>query len=632
MRALLVVLCLAAGCESSAKVGEIREPEDAGPPAPPSPLDPPRPDAGPTELSWRLHAPIVPCSISAMAETRDGELYLGCNGGRIYRFDGVGAKLLFEVEDTRIFSLLVIAPDGQVWAGAQSGYQENATTQLYRFDGKVWSKVGGDRERIMALAIIDGAVWAASARELRRFDGTTFESVYVSTTGEFRSCSVAYCTGTEGLAVRWDGRAWSPMTGAPWPARAEVFTVEVIDRVPFFFYGEAIDHPNGDFAVRVARFDDTGFRAYTASSPTFPSYRLSRRRSGYASVNLGTYALLALGESSPNLLVFDTKKDVFRTLCGRANTFSVGLSKTRVGGSYGFLAAVVGSGADQLALDATEGSSTEFRDLSVAEDGSTWARIEDSTVCGSTSERLVRFQDGNWRDVAAPQRAVSGRGITAVSSERAYTLYLLDVLFEYASGTWTETATPKTPWSLWARRPDDLWLGTYDGEFGHYDGKSITVRGSVGKRKIEQIVATAPDNVWMVVQGYTENDTGTRLFRHSGRKLDEWYLGHELAGAGVHVSPLDKTHVWQSGAPARFFDGAKWKRLAFEASNVWARSAEEVYFTSRGDIYRFDGTKHERVFHGFIPITAIAGSQQRAIAVGPGGMTLELGMWPSQTK
>lgn len=76
----------------------------------------------------------------------------------------------------------------------------------------------------------------------------------------------------------------------------------------------------------------------------------------------------------------------------------------------------------------------------------------------------------------------------------------------------------------------------------------------------------------------------------------------------------------------------EWKRLAFDASNVWARSADEVYFTSRGDIYRFDGTKQNRVFHGSIPITAIAGSKQRAIAVGPGGMTLELGMWPSQTK
>src|SRR5262245_12615617 len=137
-------LLSSSACELSAKVGEVRGQEAVEPPAT-LPSDEDASVAGPTKLSWKRHAPLVPCGIYAMAEDRSDALFLGCSGGQIYRFDGVNAQLSLEVEDTRVFSLLWAAPGGVVWAAAQSSYKANATTQVYRFDGaSSWSKVGTD--------------------------------------------------------------------------------------------------------------------------------------------------------------------------------------------------------------------------------------------------------------------------------------------------------------------------------------------------------------------------------------------------------------------------------------------------------------------------------------------------------
>lgn len=49
----------------------------------------------------------------------------------------------------------------------------------------------------------------------------------------------------------------------------------------------------------------------------------------------------------------------------------------------------------------------------------------------------------------------------------------------------------------------------------------------------------------------------------------------------------------------------------------------------RGDIWRWDGKRRTRVYHGVIPISQIAGSKNRGFAVGPDGLTVVLQSWPS---
>jgi hypothetical protein len=632
-------LVASSACELTAKVGDLRPvADDSGS----SSTLPPQtsPDGGAaTELTWRLHAPIIPCTIHAMAEVRADELYLGCNGGRIYRFDGVSAELVHEVEDTRVFSLLWVAPNGQVWAAAQSAYGPDARTQLYRFDGKVWTKIGEDGERLTALTGIDTTnVWAATAKEIRHFDGTRFTTSYTASAGDLRACTFAtankgWCTGTSGLAVVWDGQSWSSVTNAPWSAQAEVLGVELSssDKLPIFFYGEPIDAPHGDWSVRATKWTGTTFTGYSASIPTFMSYDMPRTRTGRVNVNGRSYMLLALDEQYGHALLFDSYEDEFRPLCGPILAFSVGSAKTRVGGFDGLLATIVGTGGDQVAL-ATITEAFEFSDLSMAEDGATWARIEDRTVCGSTADRLVRFDEARWRDVSAPQPATSGRGLAALSRDRAYTLAVPDeMLAEYGSGAWEDRVSIPNASALSAKRRDDVWLGSDKDELAHWDGTALRVLAPEQRRRqILQVVSDGSTNVWMVAIGYTQDDSGVHVYRWADGKRTEWDLG--LRRLNVRIATLDATHAWMSGAPAKAWDGSKWTDLPFDASGVWARTSDEVYFTRDGDIFRWDGVRLERVYHGFIPILFIDGSKDRGIAVGRGGLTVELAAWPKSMK
>ncbi len=627
-------LLASSACELGAKVGELRPQEDAGAPSVlPEPTDGGAP-AG--ELTWRLHAPIVPCSIYAMAEERADALFLGCNGGRIYRFDGVNAELSLAAPDTRVVSLLW-GGLGYVWAGAQSGYGPKATTQLYRFDGVEWRKVGAESARVTVLGGSATDVWSTTATEIRRFDGNGFVTTYTAPSGELRSCAFAsptrgWCTGTSGLAVAWDGTSWTPMKNVPWSAQAEVFGVEVSrdDSLPTFFYGEPITDPHGDWAVHATKWSGVAFTSYAATVTTFASYSMPRARTAQVNVGAREYTLLSVEEQYGQALVFDRYADAFRPLCGPVLAFSVGSAKTRVGGYHGLLATIVGSGGSQIALSPTT-EAFEFRDLSVASDGAAWARIEDTTTCGSITERVVRFEEGRWREVAAPQPVLSGQGLAAVARDRAYTLTLPDEsLVEHGAGTWSDRATFENGWSLSARARDDVWLGGYADELAHWDGKTLDVLAGKGKgRQIRQIVSDGT-NVWMAALGYTKDDTDVHVYRWSDGQRTEWNLG--LERQNVRIAALDPEHVWMSGSPAQVWTGEGWKKLPFEASGVWARKADEVYFTKAGDIFRWNGADLVRVHHGFIPIMKIDGWRDGAIAVGPGGLTLELAAWPTTQK
>lgn len=644
MRAVLATLAFAllaagAACDSSVRVGELRA--DAGSP-PPDTLTPPVDpvEAGTLIASWRRHAPLVPCTVYAMAEVRSDDLYVGCNGGRIYRFDGVKARLEYEVDDKSIFSLLWVTPDGQVWAGAQAGYEASSPTQLHHFDGTKWSKVGGATKRITSIAGAGNTgVWVTTNTQILHYEGGAFEIKHTAAKGVFRACSFAapdkgICVGTEGLAVAWDGTAWTPITGAPWSAVAEVFGVELdsLERSITFLYGEPITHPNGSHACRAARSSNGVFATSLASTPCFASSRVARKRTGSVYVNARKLSLLAVDENYGHALIFDVGADTVTPLCGRVLAFSSGLANTRAGGLYGMLATMVGAGGS-VALDATASSNLDFDDLSVAPDGTAWARVEDTTACGSISDRVVRFENTAWEPVPGPQGALSGRGLAAVSRDRVYTIDSgRDQLLTYANGGWSESALLEQPWSLGAAKRDDVWIGGTTENFGHFDGKKYTsVKGPGLRRQVEQTLPVG-DEVWMVQLGTVSGDTDDHIVRYAGGGVTEWNVGLEYPGGQVRVAALDASHVYASGTPAKMWNGTSWKELDFEAGGVWPRSPEEIYFVYAGDIWRWNGRTRERVYHGFVPIRAIGGAKDRGFAIGPGGLTLEFGMWPDDPR
>ena len=638
--ALLALLAGGAACDSSVRVGELRA--DAGAP-PPDTLTPPvdPADAGIRIASWRRHAPLVPCTVYAMAEVRADDLYVGCNGGRIYRFDGVNARLAYEVDDESLFSLLWVAPDGQVWAGAQKGYAADAPTQLHHFDGTKWSTIGGATKRITSIAGAGtSGVWISTETQILHQEGDVLVPKLTTTKGAFRACTFAApdkgtCVGTEGLAVAWDGATWSPVTGAPWSAVAEVFGVEYdsLEKSITYLYGEPITHPNGDHACRIARASNGAFSNHQASTPCFARSRIARKRTGSVYVNARKLVLLAIDETYGDGLVFDPGADTVTPLCGRVLAFSAGLANTRAGGLYGLLATLVGAGGGQVALDATVGSNLDFVDLSVAPDGAAWARVEDTTACGSVTDRLVRSEGASWAPVPGPQGALSGRGLAAVSRDRVYTIDLgRDQLLAYADGGWTEGPLLEQPWSLGATKRDDVWIGGTAESFGHFDGKSFTsVRGPGRRRQVEQILPVGTD-VWMVQLGVVSGDTDHHIVRYAAGAVTEWNVGLEYAGGQVRLAAVDASHVYASGTPAQMWDGTSWKELDFQAGGVWPRSPEEIYFVDGGDIWRWNGRVRERVYHGFIPIRAIGGAKDHGFAVGPGGLTLEFATWPDEVR
>jgi hypothetical protein len=404
--------------------------------------------------------------------------------------------------------------------------------------------------------------------------------------------------------------------------------------LPTFFYGEPAALSEGNLLCRATKWSGGGFVPYQASRPCFARYSVSRKRTGHVVIGGQTFMLLAIDEQYGNALLFDAAKDELRELCGPVLTFSAGNANTRAAGKYGFLSTVIGVGGDQAALDPVGASNLDFDDLAVAPDGTPWARTKDSTACGSVSDRLVRFDKTAWKTVPAPQPALSGRGLAAFSFDRANTIFVAaDALGEFEAGQWRERVKLESPWSLFAIRPDDVWIGGSRDGFSHFDGVTLKVlQAPRGGRQIEQVVGTDPSTAFMVARGYTERDTNVHVYRYGDGELNEWNLGIEVAGWPTTIAALDTTHVWRSGSPAAFWDGARWKLLGFAASGVWARAADEVYFTSRGDVLRYDGAKLERVYHGFVPIGSIRGAKNRAFAVGPGGLTLEFGPLPVTQK
>src|SRR5215831_20929033 len=131
-------------------------------------LDPARAITQYTHDAWRTEEGLPQNSVQAIAQTRDGYLWLGTQEGLV-RFDGVR----FTVFDSRNspairddwVRALCEARDGTLWVGTAEGLLRSRNG---RFDG--WQP-DGVLSRAMILQVYqarDGALWVASIRGLVR--------------------------------------------------------------------------------------------------------------------------------------------------------------------------------------------------------------------------------------------------------------------------------------------------------------------------------------------------------------------------------------------------------------------------------------------------------------------------------
>ncbi|HTF64336.1 MAG TPA: two-component regulator propeller domain-containing protein, partial [Edaphobacter sp.] len=131
-----------------------------------------------------LAPPILlpPSLVLALAETRDGKIWLGTASGLFYFADGRTTRAK-GVSDKKINCLLPIA-DRELWVGTSKG--------LYRWNGILLSRVQlpqalADVQVLALLRDHDGNVWAGTTRGLLRINAS---GVSVSDEGGFESAGI----------------------------------------------------------------------------------------------------------------------------------------------------------------------------------------------------------------------------------------------------------------------------------------------------------------------------------------------------------------------------------------------------------------------------------------------------------
>ncbi len=116
---------------------------------------------------WQVPQGLPQASVYAIAQTRDGYLWLGTAAGLV-RFDGVRFT---GPDDTARVCGLAEGPDGSLWAATDAGVRR-------RRGGVVTAAVGWPADAVAALAVSPaGTVWAATAAGLARSDGGQWERV-----------------------------------------------------------------------------------------------------------------------------------------------------------------------------------------------------------------------------------------------------------------------------------------------------------------------------------------------------------------------------------------------------------------------------------------------------------------------
>jgi ligand-binding sensor domain-containing protein/signal transduction histidine kinase len=137
-----------------------------------------------------------PSLVRALAETRDGKIWLGTDAAGLFYFADGRTTLVKGVSDQKINCLLPI-DDKELWVGTSKG--------LYRWNGTLLSRVKlpqalADVQVLALLRDHDGNIWAGTARGLLRINAS---GVSVSDKGSFEN------EGIDTLFEDREGNLWA---------------------------------------------------------------------------------------------------------------------------------------------------------------------------------------------------------------------------------------------------------------------------------------------------------------------------------------------------------------------------------------------------------------------------------------
>jgi hypothetical protein len=334
-----------------------------------------------------------------------------------------------------------------------------------------------------------------------------------------------------------------------------------------------------------------------------------------------------------------------------------------VAGSTG-LARLAGAGWEPVAVPGL--AAETFTALAVAPDGAVWA----GAVSGAGKGAVARF-DGAWSVEALPDPSLPVRAVQALPGGELVTGGDGGQVFVRTGGSWSPVhrgppgalqagaataagevwfgalapdyaaADPQASllrlsggavavvptgladvlYGVWANAPDDVWVGTLQNGFLHYDGQRWMPRYAGSAGLVDGVWASGPADVW--------GAAGATAVHFDGQRVTEWPLPGDGARRIFGTSPRDVWAVGAAGAVYRF-DGARWTALAIPGGPglaVWGSAPDDVWVVgAEGLALHFDGAAFTRVETGTrAALWAVGGTGRGEVwAAGDGGTVLHL--------